>query len=74
MVVIERRKRRRELISRELVLRVEERNPVMIEHLSDQLVLELYTRSISASVEFYQRFGFRLLTTQPSSPQRGSGS
>jgi catechol 2,3-dioxygenase-like lactoylglutathione lyase family enzyme len=31
----------------------------------DQLVLELYTRSISASVEFYQRFGFRLLSTQP---------
>jgi catechol 2,3-dioxygenase-like lactoylglutathione lyase family enzyme len=31
----------------------------------DHLVLELYTRSISASVEFYQRFGFRLLSTQP---------
>jgi catechol 2,3-dioxygenase-like lactoylglutathione lyase family enzyme len=31
----------------------------------DQLILELYTRNISASVAFYQRFGFRLLTTQP---------
>ena len=31
----------------------------------DQLVLELYTRNISASVAFYQRFGFRLLSTQP---------
>ena len=31
----------------------------------EQLVLELYTRDISASVEFYQRFGFRLLSGQP---------
>jgi catechol 2,3-dioxygenase-like lactoylglutathione lyase family enzyme len=31
----------------------------------DQLVLELYTRNIGASVAFYQRFGFRLLSTQP---------
>src|SRR5262249_57151287 len=31
----------------------------------DQLVLELYTRSISSSVELYQRFGFRLLSSQP---------
>ena len=33
--------------------------------MNEQLILELYTRNISASVEFYQRFGFRLLTTQP---------
>jgi catechol 2,3-dioxygenase-like lactoylglutathione lyase family enzyme len=31
----------------------------------EQLILELYTRNISASVAFSQRFGFRLLTTQP---------
>ena len=30
----------------------------------EQLVLELYTRDISASVEFYQRFGFRLLRAE----------
>lgn len=30
----------------------------------DQLVLELYTRSISASVNFYQRFGFRLIRAE----------
>ena len=31
----------------------------------DQLVLELYTRNISASVAFYQRFGFRLVRAEP---------
>lgn len=40
-------------------------NHSLNEPLHDQLILELYTRNISASVEFYQRFGFRLLTTQP---------
>jgi catechol 2,3-dioxygenase-like lactoylglutathione lyase family enzyme len=33
--------------------------------INEQLVLELYTRSISASVDFYQRFGFRLLRAEP---------
>jgi catechol 2,3-dioxygenase-like lactoylglutathione lyase family enzyme len=33
--------------------------------MNEQLVLELYTRNISASVAFYQQLGFRLLTTQP---------
>ena len=33
--------------------------------MNEQLVLELYTRNISASVEFYQRFGFRLLRAEP---------
>ena len=33
--------------------------------MNDQLVLELYTRSISASVAFYQQFGFQLLSSQP---------
>jgi len=32
--------------------------------MNEQLVLELYTRNISASVEFYQRFGFRLLRAE----------
>jgi catechol 2,3-dioxygenase-like lactoylglutathione lyase family enzyme len=32
--------------------------------MNDQLVLELYTRSISASVAFYQQFGFRLLSSE----------
>ena len=32
--------------------------------MNEQLVLELYTRTISASVEFYQRFGFRLLRAE----------
>ncbi len=32
---------------------------------NEQLVLELYTRNIGASVEFYQRFGFRLLRAEP---------
>ena len=30
----------------------------------EQLVLELYTRTLSASVEFYQRFGFRLVRAE----------
>ena len=30
--------------------------------MNEQLVLELYTRNIGASVAFYQRFGFRLLS------------
>jgi catechol 2,3-dioxygenase-like lactoylglutathione lyase family enzyme len=33
--------------------------------INDQLILELYTRNISASVDFYQRFGFRLLRAEP---------
>ena len=33
--------------------------------MNDQLVLELYTRNISTSVAFYQRFGFRLLRAEP---------
>jgi catechol 2,3-dioxygenase-like lactoylglutathione lyase family enzyme len=32
--------------------------------MNEQLVLELYTRDISASVEFYQRFGFRLVRAE----------
>ena len=32
--------------------------------MNDQLVLELYTRDIGASVAFYQRFGFRLLRAE----------
>ena len=32
---------------------------------NEQLILELYVRNISASVEFYQRFGFRLLRAEP---------
>ena len=40
---------------------------------NEQLVLELYTRNISASVEFYQQFGFRLLTTQPHFVELGWG-
>jgi catechol 2,3-dioxygenase-like lactoylglutathione lyase family enzyme len=32
--------------------------------INEQLVLELYTRDISASVEFYQRFGFRLVRAE----------
>ena len=31
----------------------------------DQLVLELYTRNISVSVDFYQRFGFRVVRSEP---------
>jgi catechol 2,3-dioxygenase-like lactoylglutathione lyase family enzyme len=30
----------------------------------EQLVLELYTRNITASVAFYQQFGFRLLRAE----------
>jgi hypothetical protein len=33
--------------------------------INEQLVLELYTRDISASVDFYQRFGFCLLRAEP---------
>jgi catechol 2,3-dioxygenase-like lactoylglutathione lyase family enzyme len=32
---------------------------------NEQLILELYVRNISASAEFYQRFGFRLLRAEP---------
>jgi catechol 2,3-dioxygenase-like lactoylglutathione lyase family enzyme len=32
--------------------------------MNEQLVLELYTRDIGASVEFYQRFGFRLVRAE----------
>jgi catechol 2,3-dioxygenase-like lactoylglutathione lyase family enzyme len=33
--------------------------------MNEQLILELYTRDIGASVAFYQQFGFRLLSSQP---------
>jgi catechol 2,3-dioxygenase-like lactoylglutathione lyase family enzyme len=33
--------------------------------MNEQLVLELYVRHLSASVDFYQRFGFRLLRAEP---------
>lgn len=33
--------------------------------MQEQLVLELYVRNISASAEFYQRLGFRLLRAEP---------
>jgi catechol 2,3-dioxygenase-like lactoylglutathione lyase family enzyme len=32
--------------------------------MNEQLVLELYTRDIGASIEFYQRFGFRLVRAE----------
>ena len=32
--------------------------------MNEQLILELYTRDIGASVEFYQCFGFRLLRAE----------
>lgn len=32
---------------------------------NEQLILELYVRSVSASAAFYQRFGFRLLRAEP---------
>lgn len=32
---------------------------------NEQLILELYVQNISASAEFYQRFGFRLLRAEP---------
>jgi catechol 2,3-dioxygenase-like lactoylglutathione lyase family enzyme len=33
--------------------------------MQEQLVLELYVRNISASADFYQRLGFRLLRAEP---------
>jgi catechol 2,3-dioxygenase-like lactoylglutathione lyase family enzyme len=33
--------------------------------MNEQLILELYTSNIAASVAFYQQFGFRLLRTEP---------
>ena len=33
--------------------------------MNEQLILEVYVRNISASVNFYQRFGFRLLRAEP---------
>jgi len=39
--------------------------------LHDQLVLELYTRSISASVAFYEQFGFRVLHADPTFVELG---
>jgi catechol 2,3-dioxygenase-like lactoylglutathione lyase family enzyme len=32
---------------------------------NEQLILEVYVQNISASTEFYQRFGFRLLRAEP---------
>jgi hypothetical protein len=48
---------RRARISREVAM-------VDPTQMNEQLVLELYTQNIGASVTFYQRFGFRLLRAE----------
>jgi catechol 2,3-dioxygenase-like lactoylglutathione lyase family enzyme len=41
------------------------------QQMNEQLVLELYTRDIQASVAFYRRFGFRLLSETPNFVELG---
>jgi catechol 2,3-dioxygenase-like lactoylglutathione lyase family enzyme len=40
-------------------------DPAQPTTMNEQLILELYTGNIAASVAFYQQFGFRLLTAEP---------
>jgi catechol 2,3-dioxygenase-like lactoylglutathione lyase family enzyme len=40
-------------------------DPAQPTTMNEQLILELYTSNIAASVAFYQQFGFRLLTAEP---------
>ena len=40
---------------------------------NEQLILEIYVQNISASTEFYQRFGFRLLRAEPHFVELGWG-
>jgi catechol 2,3-dioxygenase-like lactoylglutathione lyase family enzyme len=40
-------------------------DPIQPTSMNEQLILELYTRDIAASVAFYQQFGFRLLRAEP---------